>query len=257
MPYSSHPKRMMRNILFLCLFFAAALVRAQQSCPALTVSGSADWNPIIMNGPDGRYGIGIDLANQIGKDLNIPIQFVEMPWKRILKSLEVGSLDMVLGIYHTEERQLYLAYTPAFMQNEGRVYTLSDRTFSISSLNNLVGRIGDLPLGGSFGDHFDDFARRNLNLSYVDNKEQRIERLMKRYSDYFVSDQLDTDWHLRQHGLEERIVALPYTVSQNPVHLAISRRSACLRYIQAISDLIDSYHNDGTMQAIITAYRKN
>lgn len=50
-------------------------------------------------------GFDVELANAIGEQLNRPVKFVNNPWKRLLASLEEGTVDaLISGLAITPER---------------------------------------------------------------------------------------------------------------------------------------------------------
>ncbi len=113
------------RILFVLLtvIFCTANIYAQE-CKVLRVSGSIGWNPLVMKNEETKKitGIAYDLSHEIGKKLNIPIKFIELPWKRMLLYLKKGKIDMVLGIYWTQQRSQNYYYTSPFLNNDARVF---------------------------------------------------------------------------------------------------------------------------------------
>ena len=239
------------------LFLSINLVAAQSSgCNQLKVSGAVGWYPLLMKSDydNGYRGVGYDLAVEIARELKIPLIFKVLPWKRALRQLELGTLDIILGLYKTKPRSIKYLFSPVLINNEIKVFVLKEKIFELNSYENLIGRRGDMPNGGSFGDAFDDFAHQHLQLSKMRGKKEKIKRLLRGVSDYFVSDYFDAMRLLDTEKLTQRIVALPYIIASNPVHFAISRNSACTVQAQRVFALLNRFKKDGTLAEIIKRY---
>ena len=183
---------------------------------------------------NGYRGVGYDLAVEIARELKVPLLFKVLPWKRALRQLELGRLDIILGIYKTKPRSIKYLYSPALINNEVKVFVLKEKTFALNSYENLIGMRGDMPNGGSFGDKFDDFSNQHLQLSKIEGKEEKIKRLLRGVSDYFVSDYFDAMQFLDKERLTQKIVALPFIIASTPVYFAMSRNSACTVQAQKV-----------------------
>jgi len=242
-------------MVFLTVVFCAANIYAED-CQVLKVSGSMGWNPLIIKNTetDQISGMGYDLAQEIGTRLKIPIKFIELPWKRVLHYLEQGELDIVLGIYWTQQRSKDYLYSSSIFQNEARVFVHKDKQFAFESLEDLIGKKGDIPLGASFGDEFDQFAEKKLEIENVGVKKSAFKRLLTFRSDYYVSDYFDVMWELRKQGLNDKIVPLPRAVSNTRVYVAVSRKSPCSYLAAEFTNLIEIFKHDGTMDSIIGRY---
>ena len=67
-------------------------------------TGSAP--PMTMIGPDGQLaGYDIDVMNQVGKDLGLKVEFVQLDWTGLLPGLAARRFDVVAsGVTRTKER---------------------------------------------------------------------------------------------------------------------------------------------------------
>lgn len=232
------------------------LTGSSVACDKLRVSGSIGWNPLIMKNKESQKmeGVAYDLIKLIGDELNVPIDFIELPWKRSLKLLETGELDVILGLYWNQTRSEKYLYTSSFLTNEIRAFVLKESTFPFNQLNDLVGRAGDAPFGASFGDDFDNFAQDHLMLQRVQSNEQSIVRLFKKRSEFFISDYLDALWSIRNFGALHQIVALPKVIATNEVYFAVTRKSPCTSMAAEITNVIERFKNTETMDFIIQSY---
>ena len=131
---------------------------------------------------------------------------------------------------------------------------LKENVFEFEQLSDLIGKSGDIPLGGSFGEKFDQYAKKHLTLNAIGKKKEHIGRLQLRRSDFFISDYFDSKTELINQGLEEEIVALPKAVSTTQVYLAVSKNSPCSYLVPEIVNALEWIKQDGTLENITNKY---
>jgi len=239
------------------LFFNVSLFA--QACKVLKVGGAPGWYPV--NYMDERTnkakGIAYDFVKVIGKKLNLEVEvYASYPWKRMLKYVEIGKLDLVAALYWTKQRNKIYTYTKPYLVNEARAFVLKDKKFKLEKLEDLVGLRGGTPFGGTYGDKFDSFAKKNLNLRHTSTKKQHIDMLLKERIDYFILDHQDGLIYLNQNGLENKIIALDYPISTTKVYFAFSKQSPCVKLLDSINQLIVDSKSNGTLEKIIYKYTK-
>ncbi|SLM31402.1 conserved exported hypothetical protein [Desulfamplus magnetovallimortis] len=253
---------MMKKIAVLCVVVSAYLqiVIHAQECHVLRVGGTSEWLPVAYINQETQKpeGISYDLAKIVGEGLNIPVIIdATLPWKRMMLYVEMGRLDMIAAIYWTQERDTLYQYTAPYFVNEARVFVVKGKEFPFEKLEDLIGRTGGIPLGGSFGEVFDIFAKANqLKLEEVTTKEQRVKKILAGRNDYFIQDYLDCILYLKQVGLRDQIVPLPHPVSTTEVYFAVSRKSPCAALVPQMNAIIEKAKQDGTLQTIIDKYIK-
>jgi len=144
--------------------------QAAARCDTIRVNGAFDWYPVIMRPNDTEAAGGVlpmtvaEIARRIGTDVEyLPIT----PFKRQLVQLNNGKLDVVLGAYWTEERARQFHYSSAVLEDEVAIFVLQGKEFPLRDWQDLKGRLGIRPFGGSYGEAFDAFAKDNLTLQSV------------------------------------------------------------------------------------------
>jgi len=251
---------MIKKIAVFCIAVSACFtirVNAQE-CHILRVGGTDGWYPVAYINQETREPAGIahDFVKIVGEKLEIPVTIdATLPWKRMLEYLNDGDLDLCAAMYWTKEREERYQYTVSYFVNEARVFVPKGKEFPFERLEDLIGRTGGIPAGGSFGQAFDTFANEHqLKLQGVKTKYQMTMKVLAGRNDYFIQDYLDGMMYLKQEGLQDKFVALPHPVSTTDVYLAVSRQSPCLHLVPQINAIIDEAKQDGTLQAIIDTY---
>jgi len=231
-----------------------------QQCEILRVGGANSWRPVsyINNQTLEADGIANDVVRMIGTKLGIPVTInLDFPWKRMLHNLTVGDLDINSALYWNKNRAEVYRYTAPYFVNEIRVFVRKGMEFSFDRFEDLIGRTGGVPAGGSFGEKFDSFAQdHQLKLIGIETEKQGIGMLLLGRTDYYLKDYLDGMTYIKNHGLENDIVALAHPISTELVYFALSRQSPCVYLVPRINKIINQVKQDGTLNAIIDKYIK-
>lgn len=250
----------MRTVI-VCIFIIFCSQNAfAQECKQLRIaSGANAWVPVsYLNLETQQFeGIAFDMAKAVSQKLNLPLEIKTLPWTRMLQYLEDGNLDMSVAIYWNQERDKKYLYTKPYFINEIRVYVKKGREFPFNHLDDLIGRRGIIPDGGSFGEEFDSFSKSHeLDLYRVQHKEQLAGLVLTGRGDYFVQAYLDGVAYLKHYGLQDDVVPLPYPLATTNVHFALSRQSPCKNLLPQINQSIEALKREGVLERIIAEHIK-
>ena len=76
----------------------AGMASARHDARTLRVGTSGDYAPFSIADPAGDLsGLDIDLANRMGQDLGLEVQFVRFAWPELLARLQEGAFDLVMS----------------------------------------------------------------------------------------------------------------------------------------------------------------
>jgi His/Glu/Gln/Arg/opine family amino acid ABC transporter permease subunit len=132
--------RRSRGLFLALLLLAAALPASAQSLERvrdrgrLVIGTDATYQPFEFMEHGELRGFDVELGNEIGRELGVPVEWVVMEWAGIFPGLETGKFDLVMsGVTITEERKKGLGFS--------RPYFLSGQT--------VVRRRGDTRIRGS------------------------------------------------------------------------------------------------------------
>ena len=85
--------------------------------PTLYVGITPDCPPIIFKKGNQILGLEADLARELAKTLDRPLQFVEVPWEQQINSLLADKFDVIMsGMTVTRERQVRIAFCEPYLQ---------------------------------------------------------------------------------------------------------------------------------------------
>lgn len=239
-------------LVLLATLCSTAPAHAEQKS-LLRYSGAMGWRPFFMPEPDGTaVGLCPDIMQMVGKELDMPVEFRQMPWKRALMQLELGEIDVVCGIYPTAERKTLYDYSLPIADDDIRIFV--KRVFPVQRLEDLKPLRGGKPLGSSFGDEFDSYAAANLTIEDTTDKVHSLRKLDSGRIDYFISAYADVMPTLKQMGLADSIRPLPLVVSSKTVHLAFTRKPGRQQVYDRVKEVVNRLVSEGVIDAL---YRKH
>ncbi|WP_281557058.1 transporter substrate-binding domain-containing protein [Thalassomonas sp. RHCl1] len=248
------------SLLCLLMFLSQQVPAQENICHKVVVGGSNRWFPVafVAEGTEHAQGIGYDLIRHIGDKMALKLEFkARLPWKRALKYLENGQLDMISALYWNEPRGRIFHYSRAYFHNESHIFVLNDKVFPYQDFTDLKGLTGIYLSGSSFGEDFDRFIReKQLQLQEVSNKKMMIRALFSGLADYLIHDQADMSSYLKQRQLHTTIVALPTPLAALAVYFGFSKKSPCAALLPVINREIKRAQADGTVTKLIEKYRK-
>jgi polar amino acid transport system substrate-binding protein len=244
-----------------CLFFLSIITiifntQVHARTAVINVSGGPTWKPIYFkDAADKPTGVAVDLMKAFGKKKNIKIKFHQMPRSRAFIEVEKGNIDMMVGVYWTNERAKKFVYSIPFAFDEIKVFVLKGKEFPLNSLKDLQGRIGGRPsFGSTFGEDFDDYASKHLTIEHTTKHQQLVDKLLRGYNDYILLAHWDGLSTIKKQGVSENIVVLPYSVAANPIYIMASKRSGYADLIPEINNVIKQMKKDGTLRDIVKKY---
>ena len=148
-------KKLLKLILIVLITsfsYGADLVDEIISRGTLRVGTTGDYKPFTYL-DNGKYvGYDIAIAEQIGKELGVKVEFVPTTWKSLLDDLNSNKYDIAMGgITRTAYRQIkaemsnpYLIFGKCFLVRKGE----KGKYNSIEDVNNPKVRVG-INIGGT------------------------------------------------------------------------------------------------------------
>ena len=138
-------------------------------------------------------GVLIEQLAIFEKNNNIKTTVIEdLPWKRCLREVEIGNVDMVLGAYKTKERERsFLFSSEPIFTNVSKINAYSasnnEKMLSVNSLKQMkefsVARVRSDSHGKVIDDFIASLPKRNVK--DLNNHKQVIKRVISGQSDYF------------------------------------------------------------------------
>lgn len=114
--------------------------------PPIRVHNETNWPPFNFAIDGKPRGYSIDYMNLLAERAGLKIEYVTGPtWGEFLEMMKAGTLDVMLNIVKTPDRQKYLLYTSPIADNPNSI--LSRKQDAYDSLEQLNGKTVSIPKG--------------------------------------------------------------------------------------------------------------
>ncbi len=106
----------------------------------LVVGGDWNYPPYEFLGPDGKpTGFDVELFLAVARAMDLDVEIRLGPWSEIRRQLEVGSLDAVVGMHYSVERDESLDFSNPYALANYAVFVRDDQE-GIQGVSDLGGR---------------------------------------------------------------------------------------------------------------------
>ncbi|WP_224983807.1 substrate-binding periplasmic protein [Geomonas agri] len=246
----------MKACLVLTVLLSPALAGAAPvGCTSLVYSANPQYPPFHWAAGKGFEGASIELLS-LALPKGVTARPVVYPWKRVLYLAEQGGVDLVVSLRKTPEREKFLVFTEhRSFPNPAVVFVRKDRTFPMRSWQDLKGHKGAISLGDSFGEEFDRYRRKELDIKEANTVVENLRRLDAGNVDYFITGKYPGTYYLDRIG-NGRIVSLDTPVTSRSIYFAFSRKSPCASLVDEVSRHLEELERDGTADKLLEKYMK-
>lgn len=235
----------MKSIVF-TIIVLGLLTNNALACTHPKIGGSSDWYPFAYFDRQQNQvkGAAYKFAAQLAKHMKwqpiYPDRYT--PWSRSVKQLKSGELDIIVGIYNTQQRRAFMAFSKPYIHITTNIYVKKGNTFKFEKIDDLVGKLGGKVLGGAAGGGIDDHPLI-LRFIEVHTREQLFNMLIRERIDYIPFTDMEAEPLIKSLGLRDKIDKLPTPLAKTPVTIAVSKKSDCLEYLPQINLFIDKHTN--------------
>ncbi len=240
---------MKRRTTALLLLLSTAIVLIMPGCrillPTLVVGTSLDWEPFEYIAEDGSYaGFDIELMEEIGRRLNLAIDWREHAFDGLLDLLVDGELDAVVAALNpTPEREARVDFTDPYFTSVDAVLIAPNSTITLHGIEDLAGyRIGVLP-GTVQASWIEDTI--NAEIVRYDQAEGAIAALQNGHVEVVVIDYYSVYAYIDRADVK---LALKSEASGDAMAIAVRRGDSTLR--DQLNTAIAELHAEGFIEEL-------
>ena len=245
-------------VLILAISLMTPLAVSAQECTEIKAIGHPDWQPMsfLDNNQETMIGVSYDLLQDFAQKLSIPVKVVpKTPWKRVLKLLKDGDVDLVTGAFFSEDRAKFAEYSDSYLEFSLVAVVSGDRTFSVKSLDDLVGLEGVATLGDYYGPAFEDFAEANMSIHRGTMPDQSMfEMIVLNRVQFTILSDMNFLLKSSRHGYRDKLEAIPLPMPINTTHYLFSKLSPCAGLVSKYNELIAVARKDGVVAGLVDQY---
>lgn len=206
--------------------------RPASICTSLTASGNSEYPPFLWRETPTSIdlnGVNRFIMDELSRRINIPIKLIHVgPWSRAQGEVKSGRVDLMAGAFYTNERADYMDYfTPVMLHTNSVVWQRKDKMFPFNKKEDLVDKWGVTVINNSFGQEFDQYSQRNLNVLTVASLSQALRMLAADRVDYVLYEKNPAHAYATMLGLSDAIVPVMPYISSEGLYLTMSKKSPC------------------------------
>ncbi len=253
---------MMKKLLF-AIIIATLLTGAAHAgeCKKIVITSDPEYPPISWQdteNPGKIIGVAIELAEKAFAEIGIPVESKYVgPWRRSLLKAEMGEIDMIAGLYRNEKRETYLEYVqPACMGDPAVIFVMKGKAFKYGKWDDLIGLTGGIRLGDSYGEAFDKFAKKKLELDRAARFELLFKKMQNGRNRYFLYGLYPGLAQAEEAGVREQLEYLPNPVTNEGIYMAFSKISLCKSHKLYLGKKIQEYVEAQIPEALVEKYLK-
>lgn len=126
----------------------------------IVIGTSADYPPFEFVDEAGEMvGFDIDLANEIGRQMDLEVEIIDMPFDSLIASVQEGKIDISIAAFnYTEERDKTVDFSDAYYYAEDGFMVVDDFGGEITKAEDAA----NYTLGVQTGSTADGWATENL-----------------------------------------------------------------------------------------------
>ena len=254
----------MRWVVSVCLAWAAATaLEAPAAEPCTLRVGWEPYAPFTFADENGEAtGADIDLITAVADAIGCAIVPVELPWARILKEVEQGTLDLSTSTSRTPEREQWALFSRPYRETEIAIYVRRGETqrFALQELADIpeqqlrLGVIVDYYYGEALAEAASDpdFA------AWIDGAPDyptNIRKLVSgRIDGFLVEDVAVVEAELARMGMSEAVERYPLRIPGQKLHFMFSRETVEPDLVAQVDAAIAQMRADGRLDAITAKY---
>lgn len=251
---------MYRNIWLLLLFFLYLrslpvsanyqIVFADSPYPPYVLGDTSDKKP--------KGGTAVNLVNQLFAEIpEYDVQFSLLPWKRVLRELEKGSVDAVTMVAKTPERNQFLDFSAALVNYELALFyakSVFPDGFEWQNMSDLSRyRIGVVEGYLSDSKLHEMVAQGTpLTLVRLSGTERQLFGMLHKGRVDLICFKLESGRTLlRQQKWSHDILPSARTIYQGSYHLGFSKAQRHNNLIAQLNVIIEQWRENGKLDAIL------
>jgi polar amino acid transport system substrate-binding protein len=245
----------------LTLLLSSSLAHAA-TC-TLRLGIETHFPPHIIKTENGWSGISVELMQRLATEMGCELTLVESPWRRSMRLIDQGKLDVVSHLTFSPERQQRFAFIgPHHLEH---IYLVADPTAipAVTSLEQLTQGVDLTAIamldGAYYGERFAKLqaqAGLSRQLVYIGNNLDKM-ALLKAGRVNAVLEDLSV---LRYWQADKTSTAGRYQplleVHQGPVYFGFNKVTLSTEQLGQLANAWQQLHRSGELADIVTRYQQ-
>src|SRR5919109_1431876 len=210
-----------------------------------------DYQPLAYKFRGLLVGMEVDFANQLGKELDKHITFVETPWSELIPALVEDKIDIIMsGMSITDDRAQLVSFTEPYMQigQMALVRARDQASFSnLESFFDTTARVGFV--SQTTGEQVAQAIFFKATLVPQPTVEDGVAALRQRVIDILIHD-APTVWRIGGNPAEKELLGLYWPFSEESLAWAVRKSDVPLQF--ALSRQVKEWKRSGRLQLLLS-----
>src|SRR5262245_16336739 len=214
---------------------------------------SPTYPPLAYKFRGELVGLEVDFAQQLGKELDKKITFVETPWSEIIPALTTGKIDIIMsGMSITEDRLQLISFTEPYMQigQMALVRARDEAAFSnVERFFDTTARVGFV--SNTTGEQASQKIFSKAKLMPQTTVEDGVAALRQGRIDVFIHD-APTVWRIGGNPGEKELIGLYWPLTEEPLAWAVRKSDVPLQF--ALSRKVKEWKLSGRLKQLTSRW---
>ena len=218
----------------------------------LRVGTTGTFAPFTFADENGNLtGFDVELAKEIGKRLNLEVEFVQTPWDSMFLGLESKKFDMIANqVAKNPEREKKYLFGQGYTVSKIKLIVKKGRT-DIKTMADLIGKRVVVGLGTNYSKILTEYNEKEANNGitidfYEGNIAAAMDEVAQGTADATMHNELIVNYFVKQNG---ETVELTGDSLQTSLNYHVFRKdSEELR--NQVNKVLDEMRADGTLTKI-------
>jgi polar amino acid transport system substrate-binding protein len=243
--------RVLTAALLMVLVFPAWAQQGTETVEALTITVGANHAPPyrILQGGE-RTGLYVEIFEEIAERLGWEVHYREAPFRRVLRMVQQGEVDVMLGPLETEERSELIEFVAPAFPPERRLFFYLNKEHRIDRYADLYGRAIGVLEGASYFPRFDD--DEDLLKEPAPRYENLMLMLQKGRVDVVIAPELVGLYTVEKLGLDVEVS--PFFVPGERSYIAVAKNSPVIQYADDIRAALKLIEMEGIHEDLVLKY---
>ncbi len=209
-----------------------------EECATPIISGPPAWPPFVFpkNDTGERWGVAIDISQQVFTSIGAKNSVDTIkPWKRVLRDLEQGKIDLIFALLVSKERRDKYIYTDAWAYDTYGVVTLKGKEFKYSSVEDLRNHSGAYYADLRIPKPLNQVFEQGKNFQSIKDVASLYKVLHQGRVDYLIVSVPSFVWFIPDQYRKNDFSVIKESLVTLPVYMALSRKSPCAQFIDEIN----------------------
>jgi polar amino acid transport system substrate-binding protein len=249
-----------------CLAWAALMLAPLGAPAAEPCALRVGWEPYapytFADDKGEATGADIDLIEAIADEIGCSVTTVELPWARIVKEVEQGTLDVSTSTSWTPEREQWALFSEPYRETETAIYVRRGEVprFALKELADVPAqqlRLGVI-VDYYYGEALAEAARDPAFAAWLDSAPDYATNIRKlvsgRIDGFLVEDVAVMEAELERMGMSGRVERYPLRIPGEKLRFMFSRKTVEPGLVRQVDATVAQMRADGRLDAITAKY---